>query len=111
MSDDDRDSEALTHLLRLTGSQSIGDIAGKVYLKTKTFLGIGKIHRKGVPALLTGFEPRMIDGKRRQCVIVKYHDGTEFALPTGKLFKGFAIVDPAKVTTTYIEKDKLEKGM
>jgi hypothetical protein len=112
MTDERESSEALTHLMKMTGANNINELEDKVFMATKTFLGMGKIFRRNVPAKFKGFHAREIDGKRVQCTIVEYHDGVQFALPVGQLFKGFEIIkDPDDITTTFIRKADLEKGM
>ncbi len=111
MTGDRESSEALTALMKMTGANNINELEDKVFMATKTFLGMWKIFRPGVPAKFKGFHAREIDGKRTQCTVVRYHDGIEFALPVGQLFKGFEILDPSEITTTFIRKRDLEKGM
>jgi hypothetical protein len=111
VSEERESSEALTHLMKMTGANNINELEDKVYMATKTFLGMGKIFRRGVPAKFKGFHAREIDGTRKQCTIVQYHDGIQFALPVGQLFKGFEIIDPDQITTTFIRKADLERGM
>lgn len=111
MPDEQMDKEDITNLLKRTGAHSIEAALEMVYMATKTFLGMGEIFRRGVPARFVGFQKRVCGKQKVKCCVVRYHDGIEFALPVGKLFKGFSILDEKNITTTYIERTKLERGM
>ncbi len=108
---DDHD-ELITKLMKKTQANSVDGLAGKVYVRTKTVLGIGHVFRRGVPALLKGFEMKDYAGKRQRCVVAKYKDGVEYWLPVGALFRSFEFIDDEaeEMTVTWIPKKQLEKG-
>lgn len=104
--------EVVTKLMRMTGAQSVNELAGKVYVRTTTLNPFGSVYRKGVPAMLHGFEMREFKGKRQRCVVARYKDGALYWLPCGAIFKAFEFIDDEleEMTVTWIPKKKLDEG-
>jgi hypothetical protein len=116
--DEKRNNDVITRIMSRTGAQSVNGLANKAYIRVKRttrverLLGAEQMKRALVPAMLHGFEPREYDDKRQQCVVARYHDGSEFWVPVTSMHAVFDFIDDVEeeMTTTWIPKSQLEEG-
>lgn len=116
--DEQRNRDVITKIMSRTGAQDVNGLADKAYIRVKKtskverLLGAEQMKRALVPAMLRGFEPRMYEGERKQCVVARYHDKSEFWVPVTSMHAVFEFIDDVEeeMTTTWIPKKKLEEG-
>jgi len=107
----------ITHMmLKRTGFSSMAELSANIMFATKKTLTNRHPYRPGVPAKVKRFDNVKIDGKIQQCVILEYLDGmngetVEYAHPANTMFQQLRLVDTSKCLATWIERDRLEKGL
>lgn len=104
------------HMLQKTGFNSVAEMSQKMMFATKRTLIRKQPFRPNVPAKLLRFDMAEVEGVERKCIILEYLDGIngetiEYAHPIDGMFSTLRFIPTETVSATYIEQDRLEKGL